>query len=186
MVLHCTATIEGSEVTSEQIKRWHMGAKKEKNGTVTYRGKNYPNMAALPDEYLFGKKAKETNGRGWAQVGYSDMFHLNGNVENLVPYDEDNIVEPWEITNGAFGYNSTSRHVVYVGGLDKTTKKGKDTRTTGQLESLPEYVKKTIALHPDIIVCGHYQVNPTGCPNFDVPAWLKEIGVDEKNIMKKV
>ena len=44
------------------------------------------------------------------------MIHLDGRVERLVNNNEDANVDPWEITNGAKGYNSVSRHIVYVGG----------------------------------------------------------------------
>ena len=52
------------------------------------------------------------------QVGYTDLFHLDGRVERLVANNEDANVDPWEITNGATGYNSISRHIVYAGGCD--------------------------------------------------------------------
>ena len=61
-------------------------------------------------------------GRGWKQVGYTDMFHLDGSVERLVQNNEDANVDPWELTNGAAGFNSVSRHIVYVGGLAKTAR----------------------------------------------------------------
>ena len=57
-------------------------------------------------------------GRGWKQVGYTDLFHLDGSVERLVKNNEDMSVDPWEVTNGAAGYNSVSRHIVYAGGVD--------------------------------------------------------------------
>lgn len=121
-------------------------------------------------------------GRGWKQVGYSDMIHLDGKIENLVPYDENDIIEPWEITNGASGVNSVSRHVVYVGGTDKN-QKPKDTRTPQQLEQLECYVKNMILLHPNILIAGHNQFNSgKACPSFDVPKWLVSIQVNPKNI----
>ena len=91
LVLHCTATPEGREVTSEEIRHWHT------------------------DPVCKG-------GRGWKQVGYTDLIHLDGKVERLVANNEDAEVDPWEVTNGAKGYNSVSRHVVYVGGLAKDGK----------------------------------------------------------------
>ena len=99
LVLHCTATPEGREVTADEIRRWHTSA---------------PPV-----------------GRGWKQVGYTDMIHLDGRVERLVDNNEDAQVDPWEITNGAKGYNTTARHIVYVGGLDTDGKTPKDTRTPG-------------------------------------------------------
>ena len=85
MVLHCTATPAGREVTGDDIRRWHTSPVSQ-------------------------------GGRGWKQVGYTDLFHLDGSVERLVNNNEDMNVDPWEITNGAAGYNSVSRHIVYAGG----------------------------------------------------------------------
>ena len=75
LVLHCTATPEGREVTSNEIRHWHT------------------------DPVSKG-------GRGWKQVGYTDLIHLDGKVERLVDNNEDAEVDPWEVTNGAKGYNS--------------------------------------------------------------------------------
>lgn len=115
--------------------------------------------------------------RGWSRVGYADMIHLDGIIENLTPYNTDDFVDPWEITNGAYGFNRIGRHVVYVGGGDET-----DTRTFEQLEALEAYVKQTIKNHPQIKVVGHNQLSNKSCPSFDVPSWLRGICVDKKNI----
>jgi len=112
-------------------------------------------------------------GRGWRQVGYSDMIHLDGKIENLVPYNENDIIEPWEITNGAKGINSVSRHIVYVGGCDKEMKT-KDTRTPEQLEALKEYVVDIIKKYPFIKIAGHNQFSEKDCPSFNVNDWMKE------------
>lgn len=123
-------------------------------------------------------------GRGWKQVGYSDMIMLDGTPIRLVNYNEDDNVDPWEITNGASGINSISRHVVYVGGTDK---KGnpKDTRTPEQIETLKSYVKTFLKNHPTAKVCGHNQFAPKACPSFDVPNWLRSIGIPKENIYEK-
>ena len=153
LVIHCTATPEGREVSAEEIRRWHT--------------------------------APKPKGRGWKQVGYSDMIHLDGVNENLVPYNEDSIVDNWEITNGVSGINSISRHVVYVGGVSADdVKKASDTRTWLQQLSMIKYVKETIAQHPNIKVAGHNQFAAKACPSFDVPEWLRAIDVPEKNIYK--
>ena len=75
-------------------------------------------------------------GRGWKQVGYTDMIHLDGKVERLVKNNEDALVDPWEITNGAVGYNAISRHVVYVGGLAVDGQTPKDTIFLGQVSDV--------------------------------------------------
>lgn len=126
-------------------------------------------------------KPVSEGGRGWKQVGYTDIFHINGGVERLVENNEDGNVDPWEITNGAIGMNSISRHAVYVGGIDE---KGKpvDNRTPSQHEAMKRYVLDFIRKNPTIKVAGHNQFANKACPSFDVPAWLKSIGVSEKNI----
>ena len=83
-------------------------------------------------------------GRGWKQVGYTDMIHLDGKIERLVDNNEDITVDPWEVTNGAKGYNSMSRHIVYVGGLATDGKTPKDTRTAFQKKAMEQYVKISI------------------------------------------
>lgn len=121
-------------------------------------------------------------GRGWSQVGYADMIHEDGTVENLVKYNDDDVVEPWEITNGAFGMNSVSRHVVYVGGLDAEGKDPEDTRTDLQKEAMEKYIRQMIEKHPVILIAGHGQFAAKACPSFDVPKWLEHIGIDPENI----
>lgn len=123
-------------------------------------------------------------GRGWKVVGYADLFHLNGGIENLVPYNQDDVIQPHEITNGAVGMNSKTRHVSYVGGVDKFNKP-KDTRNDLQKAALKTYVLDFLKRYPSAQVLGHNQVAPKACPSFDVPTWLKSIGVAEKNIFKK-
>ena len=49
LVIHCTATKEGVEVTREMLEQWHL---------------------------------KEN---GWSKLGYSDIVHLDGRLENLTP-----------------------------------------------------------------------------------------------------
>src|SRR5210317_124976 len=93
-------------------------------------------------------------GRGWRKPGYSDIILLDGGVENLIPYDEDDWVESWEISNGARGWNGTTRHICYIGGRQPVEegKGGLDTRTAPQKMALEIYVKSTLRNHPHIKV----------------------------------
>lgn len=146
LVIHCTATPEGREVSADEIRRWHTAPISQ-------------------------------GGRGWKQVGYTDMVHLDGRVERLVDNNEDAQVDPWEVTNGAAGYNSVSRHIVYVGGCDKAGRP-KDTRTEAQREALKHYVEDFHARFPQVKIVGHHELNPgKACPSFDVPTWLRSIGI---------
>ncbi len=145
LVIHCTATAEGREVTAAQLRAAHTNPVSK-------------------------------GGRGWRVVGYTDMIHLDGRIERLVDNNEDANVDPWEITNGAKGYNMVSRHVVYIGGLDKK-EKPKDTRTEAQKEALKRYVLDFHRRFPDVKIIGHNEVTAKDCPCFDVQKYLKEIGI---------
>lgn len=119
-------------------------------------------------------------GRGWKQVGYTDMIHLDGRVERLVENNEDMNVDPWEVTNGATGYNSVSRHVVYVGGVARDGKTPKDTRTPAQLKAMETYVKDFHRRFPSVRIIGHNELAAKACPSFDVQKWLQSIGIRQK------
>ncbi len=148
LVIHCTATAAGREVSAADIRRWHCSP-------------------------------VSAGGRGWKQVGYTDMIHLDGRVERLVRNNEDAWVDDWEVTNGAKGYNGVSRHIVYVGGVNADDqKKARDTRTEAQKEALKQYVLDFHRRFPKVRIVGHYQLAAKVCPCFDVPKWLREIGCD--------
>lgn len=166
LVLHCTATPEGRHISVEDIIRWHTSP-------------------------------KSMGGRGWSRVGYSDMIYLDGSLHNLTPFNQDNKVDLWEMTWGAAGINGRSRHAVYVGGMELTEElidpdddeqdlidqcSPGDTRTPAQRYAMEVYVKYMILRHPDIKVAGHNQFSNKGCPCFNVPKWLRSIGISEKNI----
>ena len=148
LVIHCTATPQGMNVSSDLIRKWHLQE------------------------------------RGWSRVGYSDMIHLNGWIENLQTFDQDDTVDTWEITNGAKGINDISRHIVYVGGTDAHGK-SMDTRTQRQFESLENYVKVEVRRHPGLLIAGHRDFANKDCPSFDVAKFCRMIGIPEENIYKK-
>ena len=122
-------------------------------------------------------------GRGWKQVGYRQLIRLDG-IEKLVGDNGDEFIDPWEITNGVAGYNSKSIHICYAGGLDENGKP-KDTRNPLQKRLMEGVVLNYIKKYPWIKVGGHYQLDKNkACPCFDVPKWLKGIGVTDKNILR--
>lgn len=110
--------------------------------------------------------------RGWSRVGYSAIFLLNGHIEILIPFDKDDEIDSWEISNGAKGWNGRTRHVCYIGGG-----KGIDTRTPEQIASMQTFAKVHAMLWPNVKNIGHNQVSKKYCPSYDVPAWCKKIGL---------
>lgn len=147
LVIHCTATPPGREVTGEEIRAWHTAP-------------------------------VESGGRGWRQVGYTDLIHLDGTIERLVANNEDSNVDPWEITNGAKGYNTTSCHIAYVGGVASDGHTPCDTRTPQQRAAMERYVRDFRSRFPQVAVVGHNELAAKACPSFDVPAWLNSCGLN--------
>jgi N-acetylmuramoyl-L-alanine amidase len=132
--------------------------------------------------------------RGWDRVGYSDMIYLDGSLINLTPFNQDNKIDPWEMTWGAKGVNARSRHIVYVGGQRRTVVRDDagevphvvrcDTRTVSQQDTMAVYIRYMIKRHPDIQIAGHYHFASKPCPSFDVEKWLEGLGIPEKNIYR--
>lgn len=146
LVIHCTATRPGQEVTSAQIRAWHTNPVSK-------------------------------GGRGWTQVGYTDMIHLDGRIERLVRNNDDANVDPWEVTNGVAGMNSVCRHIVYVGGVKQDGKTPFDTRTEAQLRALETFVRDFHAKHPAVKIVGHRDLAAKACPSFNVAEWLRDVGI---------
>ena len=42
---------------------------------------------------------KHQGGRGWRRPGYSDIVYLDGSLVNILPFDQDDEVDAWEISN---------------------------------------------------------------------------------------
>lgn len=152
LFLHCSANTARSTMTGKDIAAYHM-------------------------------RPIEQGGRGWSKPGYRKVVRQDGTVDTLVEVNDDAWVQAGEVTNGVAGWNSVSQHICYIGGLSPKMAP-MDTRTPQQKEQLKKIVLSVIKSHPDIQVLGHYQANAhkPSCPGFDVPAWLREIGVAEKNI----
>lgn len=118
----------------------------------------------------------------WKQYGYTDFFHLDGKIENLIPFNQNNIVDAWEISNGAYGFNGKTRHFAYVGGLNQLGKKV-DTLNQLQISNIVTYMRYMIMRHPKIKILGHNQANKTACPGFYVPDFCRAVGIPEINIL---
>lgn len=97
--------------------------------------------------------------RGFTDIGYHYVIHLDGRVE---PGRNVDIA-------GAHctGHNTHSIGVVYVGGCAKDGKTPKDTRTEAQKSALANLLIDLRKLYPRAAIHGHRDFAPKACPSFD-------------------
>jgi N-acetylmuramoyl-L-alanine amidase len=124
IIVHCTATPEGRDVTVGEVRTWHLA-------------------------------------RNFSDVGYHYLITLNGTVEVGRP----------ESKVGAHvrGHNKDSIGIAYAGGMDKSFKNPKDTRTPEQKEALIWLIDELKGRYPGSTVHGHNEYTTyKACPSFDV------------------
>lgn len=98
-------------------------------------------------------------GRGWRDIGYHYVIHLDGSVHKGRGEEE--------IGAHCAGQNACSLGICYVGGLDKLTMRPKDTRTEAQKKSLSALVSQLKRKYPGARVFGHRDFAAKACPCFD-------------------
>lgn len=139
------------------------------------------NVTVTPEKILRWHTAPPPHGRGWKKPGYSVLIDNDAKIHEMNANNGDQWITPDEITNGVKGINDQSYHICYAGGIARTGKAG-DTRSPKQLAVMTKFIFDFIEKHPTIQIAGHNQFANKRCPSFDVPTWLKSIGVDESNI----
>jgi len=104
--------------------------------------------------------------RGFSDVGYHFLVHLDGTIERGRPWDKPGA--------HAKGYNYNSVGICYVGGLDSDGKPF-DTRTVAQVHALRAVVGVLRAQFPEIDVVGHrdLSVDLNGDGVISKSEWLK-------------
>ena len=97
--------------------------------------------------------------RGFSDIGYHYVIHLDGRVEEGRNVD----------IAGAHctGHNANSIGVVYVGGCGKDGKAPKDTRTEAQKSALANLLIDLRKLYPRATIHGHRDFANKACPSFD-------------------
>lgn len=105
----------------------------------------------------------------FGQVSYHGIIELDGTY----------VVGLLDTEKGAHtgGKNSGNIGICYVGGMDKSMKAPKDTRTDAQKATMRRIVIQYRAKYPGIVVRGHrdWPGVKKACPSFDVAEWLKEV-----------
>lgn len=98
--------------------------------------------------------------RGWRDVGYHYVVKLDGTVEEGRSINLDGA--------HAKGHNQDSVAVCYIGGLTKSGKTPKDTRTEPQLYALHNLLSDLKKIYPKATLHGHNEFSSKACPSFDV------------------
>lgn len=110
-------------------------------------------------DYAAAEIAQWHKARGWQDIGYHYVIHLDGSIER--GRDEQRV--------GAHcvGHNVTSIGVAYIGGLQDG--KPADTRTAEQKQALKALIDDLLSKYPSATVHGHCEYNRgKACPCFDV------------------
>ncbi|MDR1737974.1 MAG: N-acetylmuramoyl-L-alanine amidase [Candidatus Symbiothrix sp.] len=97
--------------------------------------------------------------RGFEGIGYHYVVYLDGTIHAGRP----------ETKIGAHctGHNAGSIGVCYVGGIDASTLKAKDTRTDAQRKGLKKVIENLRQKYPLARVYGHRDFAAKACPCFD-------------------
>jgi len=100
--------------------------------------------------------------KGWKSVGYHRLVDLNGIIHELADFSA--------ITNGVLGFNESTIHICYIGGIEKVgnTFKAKDTRTPKQIQAIDECIQDAIKwlmkngkdVTKDLGIVGHFDFSP--------------------------
>ena len=99
-------------------------------------------------------------GRGWSDIGYHYVIHLDGSVSQGRPLDR----------SGAHtkGHNADTVGICYIGGIDKEGKP-KDTMTPEQNKAFRMLVLSLRTLfNADMTIHGHNEFSAKACPSFIV------------------
>lgn len=121
IIIHCTATPADREVTSSELRTWHLA-------------------------------------RGFKDIGYHHLIHLNGRIEDCRPLDQ--------VGAHCVGHNRTSIGICYVGGLTRSGVPA-DTRTAAQCTALTSLILWYVSTLPITIISGHRDYSSKPCPCFD-------------------
>ena len=105
--------------------------------------------------------------QGWSDIGYHYVIGRHG--EKWTGRDVD--------VSGAHceGHNRNSIGVCYIGGLDETGKKAKDTRTLQQKAVMLSLLTELKRLYPQAKIYGHRDFARKDCPSFDAKNEYKSI-----------
>lgn len=123
---------------------------------------------ATPQTWGVEELWQEFKRKGWEHAGYHYVITKDGGIHQMEALEN--------VANGVKGYNATSIHIAYVGGVF-TDIKGKpmnvplDNRTDAQKASLVKLVKLMKEKFPNAKVLGHRDISPDKNGNGKVDSW---------------
>ena len=100
--------------------------------------------------------------RGWRNPGYHYLICPDGDVIQLLSEQQ--------VANGVRGYNSTSIHVAYIGGIDNCGKPV-DNRTAAQKKTLALIIGRLKQCYPLAKVLGHRDISTDKNHNGTIDPW---------------
>lgn len=102
----------------------------------------------------------------WKKPGYHYVVKADGSITKLL--------DEVQVANGVKGYNPTSVHVAYIGGIVRSASGEKataDTRTEAQKKSLRHLLKELKGRYPKAQILGHRDISPDKNGNGKVDRW---------------
>jgi N-acetylmuramoyl-L-alanine amidase len=98
--------------------------------------------------------------KGWNDIGYHYVIELDGQIQAGRPVEL--------LGSHCLGQNKFSIGICYVGGMNKSMSKAKDTRTPDQKESLIKLIADLRKKFPNLEIHGHNEYSAKACPSFNV------------------
>lgn len=105
--------------------------------------------------------------RGFADVGYHYVVHLDGSIEEGRDVDL--------VGAHCTGHNTRSIGVCYVGGMDKANRNPKDTRTIPQKAALLSLLLELKGYYPYAAIYGHNDFANKACPCFNAKSEYRRL-----------
>ena len=100
--------------------------------------------------------------QGWSHAGYHYVITTDGAIHQMEALET--------IANGVKGYNATSIHIAYVGGVNRQGK-AIDNRTDEQKASMLRLLRILESKYPTAQILGHRDISPDVNKNGKVDSW---------------
>lgn len=106
--------------------------------------------------------------KGWRKIGYHYVIRLDGTVESGR--------KAARVGAHVYGYNANSIGICYIGGIHRSGKGSRDTRTMAQKKALRNLLTTLRNVYPYAAIKGHRNLSPDvdGDGIVEKHEWLKD------------